>query len=109
MYDKVVLEQLAYFDSEITSWITRHLDGDLPLKVHTLGLSWFPNWRTLLRMLYYMARSLGDGQDLIIKLPEYPHREIQRPLKLALAGVDDGASAIPSSALRWNDSPGVKG
>jgi len=103
MHDQMVLEELTHFDNEITGWITRHLYCDLPLKVHTLGLSWFPNWRTLLRMLYYMAKTLGDGRDLTIKLPAYPHHKIMKPLKLALAGVDDGRSVSSSAALEWHE------
>jgi hypothetical protein len=59
-------------------------------------------------MLYHMSKNLTIGNDLILKLPAYPHPVVQQALRLALEGTDDGTNSIPPVSCDENLCSGTK-
>lgn len=88
---RAIERELRYFDAEITTWFTKH-DVPFPL-LRTFGVAWYPEWKKLFPMLYHLARGLST-QDFTLQLPAYPHPAIQRTIRSALAGIDDGSGTI---------------
>lgn len=77
-----VESELQHFDDKITHWV--ETQGFRLCKILIFGVSWFPDWKVLTRMLRSLAEAQGEQLAFSLILPAHPHPDIQSLLALVM-------------------------